>query len=82
MLDQAKKLGIVVEVHDESGFWEERDVKELIETVGEWNAMIAGFVGQMNDLFGDGTESEITKFPNFEHLEAKGREDEIDEKEE
>ena len=41
--------------------------------------MIAGFVGTMNDMLGDAgreVESEITEFPNYEHLEAKGRADE------
>lgn len=27
----------------------------------------------MKDAFGEGLESEIAKFPDFEHLEAKGR---------
>ena len=35
--------------------------------------MIAGFAGQMKDWFGDQFVAEITNFPDFEHLEAKGR---------
>jgi hypothetical protein len=37
--------------------------------------MIAGFVGQMKDRFGDSgsAKAPITRFPNFEHLEARGR---------
>jgi hypothetical protein len=73
LLDYAQELGILEAVKDESGFWEKRDVKELVETVGRWNEMIAGLVGQYNDLLGDKGVAEITNYPNFEHLEAKGR---------
>ncbi len=78
LLDQARDLGILGSVSDEGGYWEKRDVKALVKEVSEWNSMIAGFVGGMKDLAGGGkdVESEITKFPNFEHLEAKGRRDE------
>ena len=39
--------------------------------------MIAGFVGGMKDLLGgQGVQSEITQFPNFEHLEAERRREE------
>lgn len=36
-------------------------------------ARIAGWAGRFKDAFGEGVVSEITKYPNFEHLEAKGR---------
>jgi hypothetical protein len=35
--------------------------------------MIAGFAGQMKDWFGDQFVAAIADFPDFEHLEAKGR---------
>jgi len=73
MLDHATKLGIVREVSDEGGFYESRNVEALAKEVGEWNEMIAAFAGRFKDMLGDGVESEITKFPDFEHLEAKGR---------
>ena len=85
LLDHARELGILNEVSDESGYWQNRDAKALAQTVGQWNTMIAGFVGRMKDQLGDGSseggvggavggiQSEITKFPNFEHLEAEGR---------
>jgi hypothetical protein len=72
-LDFAKELGVLRAVKDESGFWEERDVKALVETVGHWNEMMAGLVGQYKDLMGDKAVAEITNYPNFEHLEARGR---------
>ena len=75
LLDEAKALNILSEVSDEGGYWINRDVKALVEEVGQWNAMIAGFVGGMKDLIGGAADvrSEITKFPNYEHLEADGR---------
>lgn len=77
LLDHAKELGLLHGVTDEGGYWERRDVQALVEEVGQWNAMIAGFVGGMKDLLGGGggrdVQAEITKFPDFEHLEAKGR---------
>ncbi|MDB5292578.1 MAG: hypothetical protein JWL69_3819 [Phycisphaerales bacterium] len=82
LLDHAQTLGILHEAVDEGGYWKKRGVKALVEEVGRWNSMIAGFVGGMKDLIGgQGVESEITRFPNFEHLEAEGRADEADETE-
>ena len=73
LLGCANEIDILGEVSDEGGFWEKRDVEALAREVGEWNVMIAGFTGQLREWFGDELESEITKFPDFEHLEAKGR---------
>jgi hypothetical protein len=75
MLDHAKTLGILEEVCDEGDFWKDRDVRALARQVGEWNEMTASFAGELTDLLGDQVEVEaaITKFPNFEHLEAAGR---------
>jgi hypothetical protein len=78
LLDEAKDLNILNEVTDEGGYWRKRDARALVEQVAEWNAAIAGFVGGLKDLVGGGTDvrTEITKFPNYEHLEAEGRADE------
>jgi hypothetical protein len=66
-------------VTDEGGYWTQRDEKALVEEVGQWNAMIAGFVGGIKDVLGGkAVDSEITKFPNYEHLEAEGRAEEND----
>lgn len=79
LLDYANKLGILDGVSDEGGFAEKRDVEALIEEVGNWNKMIAGLFGGMKDAIsaaGEDTRAliaEITKFPNFEHLEADDR---------
>ena len=72
VLDHAKSLGILEEVSDEGDFWQDRDVRALAQQVGQWNEMIAAFAGELKDLLGDQIESEITKFPDFEHLEAAG----------
>jgi hypothetical protein len=72
VLDHAKSLGILEEVSDEGDFWQDRDIRALAKQVGEWNEMIAAFAGELKDLLGDQVESEITKFPDFEHLEAAG----------
>lgn len=83
LLDHAKSLGILGEVFDEGGYWGSRDVKALVEEVGRWNSMIAGLVGGMKDLLGGkDLQSEITKYPDFEHLEAEGRAEEREEEEE
>ncbi len=73
MLDRARELGILSRVIDEGGFWEKRDVRALAQEVGTWNEMIAAFAGRLKDTFGPAIVSAIAKFPNFEHIEAKGR---------
>ena len=75
MLDHAKTLDLLEGVSDEGGYWEKRDAEALAKEVGDWNGMIAAFAGQLKDaLSGSPMQpvSEIAKFPNFEHLEAKG----------
>jgi len=73
LLDYAKELGILAGVSDESDYFEKRDVQALVRCVGEWNEMVAGIAGRLKDLFGKAVVAPITKFPNFEHLEARGR---------
>jgi rubredoxin len=74
LLDAAKAIGILEEVKDEGHFWENRDVKALAETVGQWNVGLAGLAGLIKDEFpGQIIAAPITEYPNFEHLEAEGR---------
>ena len=73
LLDHASVIGLLKRVSDEGGFWLKRDLKALVQEIGEWNTLLAGWAGRLKDSFGDGLVSEISKFPNFEHLEAKGR---------
>ena len=79
LLDRAKAMGILESVKDEGHFWENRDVKALVETVGKWNTHIAGLVGQYKDKIGGIIAAPITEYPNFEHLEADGRKEEREE---
>ncbi|MBI2191949.1 MAG: hypothetical protein HYU36_08195 [Planctomycetes bacterium] len=65
---------MLARVNDDSIYWKKRDVKALARQVGQWNTMIAGRVGRLNDALGHSGDSAISKFPDFEHLEAKGRE--------
>ena len=75
LLDFAQSLGMVEHISDEGNYWETRDAEALAREVGSWNEMIAGFAGQLKDALGANVVSEITKFPNFEPLEARGRRD-------
>jgi hypothetical protein len=76
LLDFASNSRLMtVEVHDESDYWELRDPKQLVNTVGDWNQFVAAFAGTIKDLAereGTTVEAAIAGFPNFEHLEAKG----------
>jgi hypothetical protein len=75
LLDAVQKHQLAkVDVNDESHFWEHRDVRRLAETVGEWNELIAAVAGQLKDAVeGFQVEAPITEFPDFERLEARGR---------
>ncbi len=73
LLDRAKELHMVAEVKDEGEFWQHRDVAKLVETIGQWNRHLAGFVGQFKDAIGNDFVAPITDYPNFEHLEADDR---------
>jgi hypothetical protein len=73
LLDRAKDLGLLADVSDEGDYWENRDAEALTKTVGEWNGLIAAFVGKLKDNLGVKFEAPITKFRNFEHLEAHAR---------
>jgi hypothetical protein len=78
LLDEAKRMNILADVGDEGEFWEKRDVHALAETLGRWNRHIAGVVGRFKDASDGQIVAPITDFANFEHLEADGRRDEMD----
>jgi hypothetical protein len=73
LLDHAKAMGILESVNDEGHFWENRDVKILVETVCQWNNQMAAIVGQFKDHMRGEVVAPITEYPNFEHLEAEGQ---------
>ena len=72
ILDKAKELGFEVDVSDEGNYWDKRDIKALAKEIGEWDAMMAAFAGFLKGLTPAKIEGSILKYPNFEHLEAKG----------
>src|SRR5262249_24540000 len=78
LLDFIKSTGLAtVEVSDEGGFWQNRDVKKLAHEIADWNELVAGLASSFRSLAeGDATsiDAPIIGFPNFEHLEAKGLE--------
>ena len=73
MLENARELSLLEGVSDEGEFWEKRDAEALGRSVGDWNSMVAGWTGRLKDAFGEKVLADILQFPNFEHLEAKGR---------
>jgi hypothetical protein len=80
ILEKAEKLGFKVHVSDEGDFWTKRDVKALVETVGEWDAMIAGLFGVLKDAAPEGmVDSAIAGRPDFERLEMKAQSGKIGE---
>ncbi len=72
LLDAAQELGLVEQVDDEGAYWKQRDVEALAKEVGSWNEMIAAFAGQLKDRLGQQLVAPITKYTDFEHLEARG----------
>jgi hypothetical protein len=78
--DYADELGILRRVGDDSGYWESRDESRLRESVEEMNQMIAAIAGSFRDATPEPeskqVQSPIFDFPNFEHLEAEGRDSE------
>ena len=73
LLDRAKELGCLEEVSDEGGFWKARDVEALCKRIGSWNEMLAAFGGKLKDVLGNGLQTAISAYPDFERLEAAGQ---------
>lgn len=72
LLDAAREVGFETTVSDEGEYWERRDPEALARAIGEWNEMVAAFVGGLKDHTGNHLASPILAFSNFEHLEAAG----------
>ena len=75
LLDRAATLGLEVEVHDDSGYWDDRDRDRLLRQLRDWNGLIAAFAGQLKDKIGageHGVQAPIFTAPDFEHMEADG----------
>lgn len=75
LLDQIKGLGVNVRIRDDSRYAQHRDVNRLLRSLRDWDAMVANFVGKLNDMLPDQHGSIVAPImarPDFEHLEAKG----------
>jgi hypothetical protein len=72
ILEHMQRIGFTVEVSDEGGFWEKRDLAALAQEIGEWDAMLAGLGGVLKDATeaqGVGFQSAMSGRPDFERLE-------------
>jgi hypothetical protein len=75
LLDQINAAGLKVRIRDDSKYAKHRDVNRLLDTLRRWDAIMAGFVGNLSDALGGEPASlvaPIKERPDFEHLEAKG----------
>ncbi len=73
VLDAGANLGVAVTVRDETGYHEHRDEARLLETVHEWNRLIARLAGKLSDATDPHAlrvASPIFAHPRFEHLEG------------
>lgn len=75
LLDYARKLGLETKVDDEGRYAEHRNLAVLRQEIGEWNELVAGMVGCLKDALPGESEAPITRYPNYERLEAAGRKD-------
>ncbi|AFZ04584.1 hypothetical protein [Calothrix sp. PCC 6303] len=76
MLDAACELGITCDVSDETGYWENRNIEELARIIRQHNVLIAALTGKIkDDLAEEGivSQSPIFDYPDFEYLEAEGK---------
>lgn len=71
-LDLARSHGLSIEVLDEGGYWEARDVTALLKELHIWNETIAAFVGALGDAHGGEVQAPIKDHPEFERLEHFG----------
>lgn len=75
LLDQIRGMDVTVRIRDDSKYAKHRDVNRLLQSLGEWNSIVASFVGRLGDALGEGAGTVIAPIqdrPDFEHLEAKG----------
>jgi hypothetical protein len=74
LLDQIRAAGLKARIRDDSQYARHRDVNRLLGTLRKWDAIVAGFVGNLGDALGESGSliAPIKERPDFEHLEAKG----------
>lgn len=74
LCDLAKELGFETEITDEGDYYQKRDEKTLVEKMVFLERAMAGLAGALKDS-GLKTEAAISDHPQFERLEANGREE-------
>jgi len=72
MLDYAKELGILAEVHDEGDFWEKRDLEALVDEVSRWDVFISGMSALLNEIAPGQIEAPIMNRPDYEAMAILG----------
>lgn len=73
LLEEAARLGIAIEVRDETGYWETRDTDDLLRRVREMNGIVARLAGAVHDAISPEAKVEAAIFEHrdFEHLEME-----------
>ena len=73
LLEEAARLGITIEVRDETGYWQTRDTAHLVRQVRDMNRIVAAFAGAVHDAISPTAKvgGEIFDHPEFEHLEME-----------
>jgi hypothetical protein len=75
LLDQIHAAGVKVRIRDDSRYAKHRNVDRLLNSLRDWDAIVANIVGNIGDAIGDQSGALIAPIkerPDFEHLEAKG----------
>jgi hypothetical protein len=73
MLDEAKRIGFGVTVHDEGLYWETRSTQRLLSELQKMNRIVAHFAGALYDAISPerSVEAAIFEHPDFERLETE-----------
>lgn len=77
LLVEAGRIGFVVAIRDEFGYWPERHPETLFAAAREMNGIVARFAGAFTDAVRDaggdsrGVEAPIFAHPDFERLEME-----------
>lgn len=59
LLDAARSAGFDVDVHDEGGYWINRNIPALVAEIGSWNTFILGVGRQLTAAFGNAVQTAI-----------------------
>ena len=70
MLDRAQEVGLAPSVHDESDYWQTRDIVALARRQGGWNENVAAWAKQVKGQTGDRLFGAIACCPSFAPVEA------------